>query len=229
VSVTAARRLINDICGNFDLPLFVLHDFDVAGFVILGTLQRDTRRFQFTSAVEVIDLGLRLEDIEGLESEPAAATRTSTDLLRAQLAENGASDAEIAILLSERVELNAMTSDALIAMIERKLEEYGLAKVVPGNDVLAATYRAFHRSQLLRKRFEKMAQQFDNKAAAVHPPDDLKEQVRAVLDEHPDLRWDDAIQVVLDVTQLSRVREDKAKAKKRSGDFTDSDDEGGDE
>ena len=122
VSVTAARQLIDDICGDHGLPLFVLHDFDVAGFLILGTLQRDTRRYQFSNAFEVIDLGLRLADIAGLEREPAAATRTSADILRAQLAENGATDAEIAILLSERVELNAMTSDALIAMIERKLK-----------------------------------------------------------------------------------------------------------
>ena len=73
VSVTAARRLIDEICGD-GLPLFVLHDFDVAGFLILGTLQRDTRRYQFSSAFEVIDLGLRLADIAGLEHEPAAAT-----------------------------------------------------------------------------------------------------------------------------------------------------------
>jgi hypothetical protein len=229
VSVTAARRLIDHLCGEFDLPLFVLHDFDVAGFLILGTLQRDTRRYQFSRAFEVVDLGLRLDDIAGLETEPAAATRSGQSVLRAQLAENGASDDEITILLNERVELNAMTSDALIAMIERKLEKYGLAKVVPHNDVLAATYRAFHRSQQLRPRFEEMARQFDKRAEAVHPPDDLKERVRAVLDKHPDLRWDDAIQVVLDLTQLSLVREEKAKAKKRSGDFTVSEDEAGDE
>ena len=75
VSVTAARRLIDDVCGNYDLPLFVLHDFDVAGFLILGTLQRDTRRFQFTNTMEVVDLGLRLDDIKGLEREPAAAVQ----------------------------------------------------------------------------------------------------------------------------------------------------------
>ena len=115
VSVTAARQLIDNICGDHDLPLFVLHDFDVAGFLILGTLQRDTRRYQFSNTIEVIDLGLRLADIAGLEREPAAATKVSADILRGQLAENGATDAEIAILLNERVELNAMTSDALIA------------------------------------------------------------------------------------------------------------------
>jgi hypothetical protein len=228
VSVTAARRLINDICGYHDLPLFVLHDFDVAGFLILGTLQRDTRRFQFTSVVEVVDLGLRLDDIEGLEREPAAATKISERILRAQLAENGASDAEIDILLSERVELNAMTSDALVAMIERKLEEYGLEKIVPDSDLLEETYRAFHRSQRLRERFTELEQLFDKEVDAADIPDDLEEQVRAVLTEHADLRWDDAIQIVLDETQLSRVRAEKERAKKKSGHFTsDSDDDVG--
>src|SRR5215469_11834104 len=74
VSVTAARKLMDDVCGDFDLPLFALHDFDVAGFLILGTLQRDTRRYQFSSTIEVVDLGLRIDDIDGLEREPAATT-----------------------------------------------------------------------------------------------------------------------------------------------------------
>jgi hypothetical protein len=205
VSVTAARRLIDDVCGNYDLPLFVLHDFDVAGFLILGTLQRDTRRFQFSSAVDVVELGFRVGDIEGLEREPAAATRIHPRLLRAQLAENGASDAEIDILLNERVELNAMASDALVAMIESKLEAYGLDKVVPDEDLLESTYRAFHRSQRLRERFKEMEQQFDKEAEAADIPEDLEEQVRAVLAKDTDLRWDDAIQVVLDDTQLPHV------------------------
>jgi hypothetical protein len=230
VSVTAARRLIDNICGDHDLPLFVLHDFDVAGFLILGTLQRDTRRYQFSSGFDVIDLGLRLADIEGLEREPAAASRTSPDILRAQLAGNGAMDAEIAILLTERVELNAMTSDALIEMIERKLKDYGLEKVIPVGDLLAETYRGFHRSQQLRKKFEEMQRKFEENASEIKVPADLKERVRAVLDEHDDLRWDDAIQIVLDRTQLDRVREEKQKAKKKSGDFTEAEEiEEGDE
>src|SRR5262249_46329050 len=106
-SVTAARKLVDRICGEYDLPLFVLHDFDVAGFAIFGTLQRDTRRYQFTNSLEVIDLGLRLADIESLEREPAAASRVDPGIVRRQLAENGATDDEISILFYERVELNA--------------------------------------------------------------------------------------------------------------------------
>ncbi|PWT73231.1 MAG: hypothetical protein C5B46_05675 [Proteobacteria bacterium] len=223
VSVTAARKLIDSVCGANNLPLFVLHDFDVAGFMIFGTLRRDTRRYQFANTVEVIDLGLRLADIAGLEREPAAATRTSADILRTQLAENGATDAEIGILLNERVELNAMTSDALIEMIERKLKAYGLKKVIPDEELLTQAYREFHRSQLLREKFEEMQGEFEESTTEIEVPKNLQEKVRARLNKHPDLRWDDAIQIVLDKSQLHEVRAEKQKARQKSGDFTDGD------
>ena len=59
-------------------------------FAILGTLQRDTRRYTFDNEIEVVDLGLRLEDIERLEREPAAASKIDKRTLRKQLAQNGA-------------------------------------------------------------------------------------------------------------------------------------------
>jgi hypothetical protein len=223
VSVTAARLLIDQICGGNDLPLFVLHDFDVAGFMIFGTLQRDTRRYQFSHAVEVIDLGLRIEDIAGLEREPAAASRTTGDTLRDQLAENGATDAEIAILLDERVELNAMTSDALIEMIERKLKDYGLEKVIPDNELLGEAYLAFHRSDELREQFEELEKEFEE--SEIEGPKNLKNRVGAIVKKHPDLRWDDALKIMLDETQLDAVRAEKQRAKRKSGDFTETDDE----
>ena len=221
VSVTAARQLIDTVCGNNKLPLFVLHDFDVAGFLILGTLQRDTRRYQFSNTIEVIDLGLRLADISGLEREPAAATKTSSHKICEQLANNGAAPAEIDILIHERVELNAMASDALVEMIERKLKEYGLKKVMPDDDLLGEAYQAFHHSQQLREIFEKAESEYEGEEDDIEVPKDLKERVCAILDKHNDLRWDDAIQIVLDDTQLLHVREKKQKAKEKSGDFTD--------
>jgi hypothetical protein len=224
VSVTAARKLIDEICGGYGVPLFVLHDFDVAGFLILATLQRDTRRYQFSNAFKVTDLGLRLEDIAGLEREPAAATKTNEDILRQQLADNGATDAEIAILLNERVELNALASDQLIAMIERKLKAHGTKKVVPDDDLLAEAYLAFHASNELREIYEEAEEKF--KASKIKVPRDLKKKVRAILTKHDDLRWDDAIQIVLDETQLDYVRQKKQKAKKESGDFSDNGDDG---
>jgi hypothetical protein len=224
-SVTAARKLVDEISGAYKIPLFVLHDFDLAGFSIFGVFQRDTRRYQFVHSVVVIDLGLRLDDIAGLEREPAAATKTSPQKLRQQLRENGATEEEIDILLDERVELNAMTSDALIEMIERKLKAYGLKKVIPEDEVLAETYRAFHRNQQLREKFEELLEEFEAEDEDIRVPKNLKNRVRVVLDKHPDLRWDDAIQIVLDKRCLVRVRAEKQKAKRKSGDFTDADDE----
>jgi hypothetical protein len=57
----------------------------------------------------------------------------------------------------------------------------------------------------------------------------LKAEVDALLDKHPDLRWDDAIQIVLDKAQLDGVRAEKQKAKKKSGDFTDAEEDEDDE
>jgi len=71
LSVTAARELIDMVCGGRGLPLFGLHDFDFDGFKIFGTLQRDTRRYQFSNTIEAIDLGLRFADITSLQREPA--------------------------------------------------------------------------------------------------------------------------------------------------------------
>ena len=216
----APVMVITVTCGGNGLPLFVLHDFDVAGFMILGTLQRDTRRYAFSNTINVVDLGVRLEDIEDLEREPAAATKTRPDILREQLAENGATGTEIDILLDERVELNAMPSNALIEMIERKLNASGIEKVVPDHALLAEAYQAFHHSRELQNIFEKAEEEEDFEASELIIPKNLKKQVRKILDKHTDLRWDDAIQIVLDGTQLDRVRAKKQEAKKKSGDFT---------
>jgi hypothetical protein len=138
----------------------------------------------------------------------------------AQLAKDGATGAEIGILLNDRVELNAMTSDALVEMIERKLKAYGLKKAMPDDKTLDEAYRAFHRSQGLREKFDEMVEDFDRDAEEVEVPADLKEQVLAVLAKHDDFRWDDAVQIVLDEGQLDHVREKREEARKESGDFT---------
>jgi hypothetical protein len=221
VSVTAARQLIDEICG-LDVPLFALHDFDVAGFMILATLSRDTRRYQFTGGAEPIDLGLRLEDIGGLEREPAAATKTRDSILREQLAQNGASDAEIAFLLNERVELNAMTSDGLIDMIERKLKQHGLEKVIPDDEVLEKTYLEFHASGELRELYEEAKQDFE--ASEIKTPKNLRKKVSKILKASPTLRWDDAIERILGHSEEA-IAQKKDRIKKATGDFTQDDED----
>jgi DNA topoisomerase VI subunit A len=60
MSVVAARVLADEMCSDHSIPLLLLHDFDKAGFSIAGTLQRDTRRYEFQNNITTIDLGLSL-------------------------------------------------------------------------------------------------------------------------------------------------------------------------
>ena len=69
MGTVASRRLIENLSET--VTIFVVHDFDKSGFSIAGTSTRDTRRYEFTRDPDVIDLGLRLADVEewGLQSE----------------------------------------------------------------------------------------------------------------------------------------------------------------
>src|SRR5262249_43549145 len=236
LGVPAARKLIDFICGGYGIPVFPLHDFDFDGLKNAATLCRDSRRYTFMNEVEVINLGLRLADIREiereqghpLEREPAAASKMSEGERRRLLRDYGATPEEDEFLLKERIELNALTSEQLVKLVERKLRDYGLKKVIPDDDVLAETYRGFHRSDELREEFEDLMATMEESTIKV--PKNLKQKVRAILTEHPDLRWDDALWIVLDATALEDVRAKKQEAKKKSGDFTDAEnDEEGDE
>ena len=78
----------------------------------------------------------------------------------------------------------------------------------------------------MREKFEETAQAYDAAAAAIAIPADLSALVVAMLDQHRDLRWDDAVRLVLNEAAIERVRADKDKAKKKSGDFTGPDERG---
>jgi hypothetical protein len=95
LSVTAARLLI-DRLSELGVRLFVLHDFDISGFSIRGTVATSGRRYQFSNEVEMVDLGLRLADVErlDLQSEPVAI-ENDRDTLRKRLRINGATGDEI--------------------------------------------------------------------------------------------------------------------------------------
>jgi Topoisomerase 6 subunit A/Spo11, Toprim domain len=194
VSVTAARRLVDRICARYQIPLFVLHDFDKSGFTILRTLQCDTRRYTFANKIKVIDLGLRLADVKkhGLESE-SVEYRESARSIRVGLAESGATEAEIAFLLNDRVELNAFTSDELVAWIEGKLEEHGVRKVIPDQEMLTDAYLRQRQSAYLKEHFGELLERSRRHIAGLDVSPDLQGHVARLLQEKPALSWNDAV------------------------------------
>jgi hypothetical protein len=201
MSVTAARALADQMCFEHDIPLLLLHDFDKAGFSIAGTLQRDTRRYQFQNDITVIDLGLSLADVEemGLEAEYQHHSKANRRALEENLRMNGASGAEIAFMFRDfdrlrstrRVELNAMTSPQFVAFVERNLLENGVAKIVPDEDLLADLYISIEKGRRIEEAIEDLNCEID--MGDCEPPKDLEQRVRKVLETHPAMRWDAAV------------------------------------
>jgi hypothetical protein len=217
LSNVAARRLVDEVCGEAGVPLFVLHDFDKAGFSILGTLRNSTRRYQYRNAVEVIDLGVRLEDVQrwNLQAEPVMYGRGGNGNRananpRDNLRENGATDDELAFLVSDpeitsrngkprhvyrgqRVELNAFAPRDFVAWIEGKLQAHGVAKVIPDDDALAAQYRCGVAHAELSRRILELESRFVVDAAECVVPATLRESVQTILQADPALSWDHAV------------------------------------
>ncbi|MGA2313396.1 MAG: hypothetical protein ABSF87_13660 [Xanthobacteraceae bacterium] len=218
MSVTAARALVDAICHTHDIPLLILHDFDKAGFSIAGTLQRDTRRYEFQHNIATVDLGLSLDDVTAmaLESEYQHHQKGNKTALIANLRQNGASDKEIAFMFADfdrlrstrRVELNAMTSPQFIALVERKLRANGIAKVIPEDDLLEKTYRQYAIGQTVKTEFHKSRKAVEAKAKkALKLPHDLKHQVEQMLKQHGDVPWHQAIRFIIDQKSIPRPKD----------------------
>ena len=193
LSNIASRRLVDHLCGEHDIPLLVLHDFDKAGFSIAGTLSRDSDRYQFRHKIRAIDLGLRLADVKqwGLESEKFFA-KASARSIRANLLKNGATDEEADFIAGRRrVELNAFTSADLVTFIEKKLVEHGVKKIIPDKATLEAAYRRVVKNEFIRERFDTLKCEADEHADAAKVPS-LQRKVAKLLKDDPSLPWDAA-------------------------------------
>jgi DNA topoisomerase VI subunit B len=189
LSSTAARRLMESMPG---VRFLTLHDFDKAGFSIVGTLQRDTRRYQFENPPEIIDLGLRLADVRRLKlaTEPFPIKPEAAE----NLEENGATEAEIKFLLGDgqgrRVELNAMTSPQFITWLVGKLKQHGVKKFVPDVDVLEVAFKRASMAHKLNDEIGKVFPKLRKQAEKAVVPRDLAKRVQARLKQYPALSWD---------------------------------------
>jgi hypothetical protein len=198
MSVTAARQLVDELSKQ-GVTILVLRDFDKAGFSIVGTLRGDTWRWQYETSPHVVDLGLRLVDVEelGLQSEPVEYDSNRDP--RENLREHGATESECESLVQrgrpgrwygERVEINAMTSDQLVEWLERKLNEIGVGRVIPDDDVLDKAYKRAWRLATIQQAIDKATAECDG--ADITLPTDLQETIRQRLDGST-RAWDDVV------------------------------------
>ena len=199
MSVTASRLLVDRLCAAHGLLLLVLHDFDKSGFSIAATLQRNTRRYSFESAIRVIDLGLRLKDVQKwrLESEEVSYGKSDPT---GNLEENGATEEEIAFLCDEGrsrwdryVELNAFSSGDLMTSVEDGLKRHGVKKVVPDAQTLEAAFRRADTNVILGGQLPKIVEEARAQAEGLKLPRSLERQIQAQLQADPTLPWDKVI------------------------------------
>jgi hypothetical protein len=197
MSTTAARLLLDRLAPEID-RVFVLHDLDVAGFSIFGTLASSGRRYTYQNEVPLIDIGLRLTDAVAMDLQAERVTVSGWAARAITLRRHGATEQEIAFLRHQRVELNAMTSRQFIEFIEAKFAEHGVEKVLPEAAVIEAHARRLIEQRLAHDALAEIREQLANEAADYVLPDDLGPVVRAHLDAYPSLAWDEALAEAID-------------------------------
>ena len=202
-SVEAELRLA-DALG---IPTFALHDFDRTGLTICQNLRAGTWRHRYQNEFDVIEIGLRLDQVARLESEPISQKNfefVGDDRLR----ECGATEGEIRFLgprpgmpgweHGRRVELNALTTEALVAIVESALTEHGIAKVVPAAVDLTAAWRSAQAhaevAQVIEQANEAAAERWQD----AEPPPDLADRIRKALEADPSLPWDAALRQIIE-------------------------------
>ncbi|MCY9755159.1 hypothetical protein M5X00_13005 [Paenibacillus alvei] len=186
-----------DLLGETDeeIQFFCVHDADAAGTKIFETLQEATNA-RPGRKVKVINLGLAPEEacemglqIETFESE------------RRRPVANYVSYYWSDWLQSNRVELNAMSTPHFIEWLESKMEEHGVGKVIPTDDVLTKALEEsteqLIRSQVMNEilqqnHYEELVQQelSHSKEIIEHAKKDLRRKVSTKLELKPLNRWD---------------------------------------
>ena len=206
-SVEAELKLV-DALGPTGAKIFVLTDFDRQGFTIAENLRAGTWRYRHTSGVEVIHIGLRLDQINdlgglasqheegGLEDEPIGE-KTLQHIGDDRLRECGATEAELEVLEARRVELNALSTEALVDLVESALTEHGVEKVIPAADDLTAAWRSARAHAEVREAIER-ANRKAQRWAKADAPADLADQVRTLLEEDPNMPWDAALRQIVE-------------------------------
>jgi hypothetical protein len=199
----ACRVLFANAERGRKYKLAVMHDSDPHGYNIARTLREETVRMPGHN-VEVIDLGLRLEDAlrMGLPTEGFTRKKKLPQGLRLNPVEKEYFEGRRAgpkSWVCRRVELNALSSPGLIAYTEKGLQEAGMVgKVIPPDDVLGVNFRGgverLVREEVERDFEKRIKAEVRRRVSKLHPEIEerkaqLRETVQQALDGNRSLRW----------------------------------------
>jgi hypothetical protein len=199
MSVTAARNLIDSLAKD-GVKVFALHDFDRSGFSIFGTLGSNSRRYRFRNKLSVVDIGLRLDDVDALDlqSEPVPDVYDREWRQRAAtLRRHGATPDEIDFLRHRRVELNALTSRQFVDLIETRLTFHGVTKLIPDDKIIEEQARRVIKEGLIAQAIAKIDGDLAKRTKTKKLPTNLRDRIGRLLEQQPELPWDAAVAIIL--------------------------------
>lgn len=87
-----------------------------------------------------------------------------------------------------------MTSRQFIEWLELKLEQCGVSKVIPDQEMLTQAYKRVAFIEQARQTVANLTLELGEL------PDDLMQRVADIMDEQPELPWEAAVQQVYDDT-----------------------------
>jgi hypothetical protein len=194
-SVIAARKLVDRLCHERGIPLLVLHDFDKYGFSICQCISKvswaaeeaDRVVYKFQNKINVVDLGLRLEDVKKWGLKPERCTFSGTFDGGCHITQ----DEKDYLRGGQRVELNAFASEAFITFVEEKLRWAGIKKkFVPDDQTLKAAFQRAHLIAEMNAMVKNAREAAEEAASALKVPKTLRSKIRNGLRTNPEKPWD---------------------------------------
>jgi hypothetical protein len=203
---TRAVRDLVDLLADGEEPVrvFCIHDADAAGTMIYQTLQEETKA-RARRRIDVVNLGLEPWEAFEMGLEPETIKERDRRVAVAEYVFDEGDDEEwVEWLQNNRVELNAMTTPALLAWLDGKMEEQEGDKVIPPAPVVAKTAAdkvAEHLRRVITERVLREArldEQIADAARALTVPEGeaLVGSIGEWLAGNPDQHWSDYVDAV---------------------------------
>ena len=202
----AARDLVDKIAEH-DEPctIFCVHDADAHGTTIYETFQEETRA-RGARKITIVNLGLEPWEARemGLGVEVVDEKDRSKGVAEYVL-EREDGDCWKEWLQTHRVELNAMTTPAFIAWLDRKMAEHGDGKLIPPPEILETELEAALEGQLRTSITERILRDagFEAQVAAAlgaierASTLELTNGIYELFAREPDREWRDYIETVV--------------------------------
>jgi hypothetical protein len=228
----AARDLIDKLAEHDEpVQVFCVTDADAYGSMILQTFvqatkARGARKIEIIhlglQPWEAIEMGLEVETVPQAESDRRKAVADYVLERDDEYPSEAPGDASWEEWLqTHRVELNAMTTPEFIAWLDRKMEGYGVGKLIPPADVLSdeLEYKLKQKVRdIVIERILREARADDQVAkalAAIPRPDaaELREGIEELFEDEPEAEWRDHIEAKVDELSGTEPDDDDAEPK----------------